>query len=50
MCQKVQNGGGGGWKEEGAISELTASGSVLYQGGEGWHSAMASSQGNIPLK
>lgn len=27
-----------------------AAASVLYQGGEGWHGAMASSQGNLPLK
>lgn len=49
MCQKVQNGGGG-WEEQGVISELVAAASVLYQGGEGWQCAMARSQGNLPLK
>lgn len=40
--------------EEGERRELSVSSqllaSVFYQGGEGWHSAMARSQGNLSLK
>lgn len=48
MWWKVQNGGG--WNEESVITDPAAADFDLYQGGVGWHSAMARSQGNFPLK
>lgn len=46
MHQKVQK------EEEGAmrgvIAQPEAAGFVLYQGGVGWHGAVAGSQGNLP--